>query len=539
MWQERVRRLGGAGWFVAALLVATVPCGVLAQGVVRYETLTVVEAAYLYSGLGLQAVLRRSSLRFLVPAIVMCGIFWLLYRRRMSAVPAPLFGVFAYVVHCLLILVMFWPEAAGGFGLQFQQLFPGAVTSHVAQGNSMLIQTAGQSGLIPAYLQTLGFARVPRALDLFLQGITQAPLRLGEAIDSAGLRRPFERLPVMRQLLVEEMPADLGAQLPRFAQACYAEAVRALQASATSALTRDQMMPWSSQMQTELGRIRIDPDKGFLQKLQDWLSSWGFSWGGGATISCDAFYNGIEHRIRRYLTDTTTASGMSHSALYDNAIDIQIDSQVQFYVNRELSKHVAPVVAAPSRVAAAAGVSSWWGTVTSAIGSVAGAIFGGGANPATAAAGAAGGAVVGAAAKFAGQVSALMGLAGFLVFWAPYLVGFALFTTLGLFPVVLLWSMFPGQHFKPLINYFLLLIFLCSTPLWWAVVNTTAELAYNSALPSGGFLEVLDALGGGLVQPGAWVVYMFVSSVGIVMVPMVQAILLFGTWRAIGGILRG
>lgn len=149
----------GGSWVAALLAVLALPGLALAQGVVRYETLTVVEAAYLYSGLGLQEVLRQSSLRQLAPLIVLCGTFWLLYRRRLYATPPPLFGVVAYVVSCALILVLFWPEAAGRFSMQFQQLFPGAVTSHIARSNSMVIQSAGQSGLIPAYLQTVGEAR--------------------------------------------------------------------------------------------------------------------------------------------------------------------------------------------------------------------------------------------------------------------------------------------------------------------------------------------------------------------------------------------
>ena len=38
-----------------------------------------------------------------------------------------------------------------------------------------------------------------------------------------------------------------------------------------------------------------------------------------------------------------------------------------------------------------------------------------------------------------------LGVGSFLVYWGPYLVGLAIFVTLSFFPVVLLWSLFPGQ----------------------------------------------------------------------------------------------
>ena len=98
---------------------------------------------------------------------------------------------------------------------------------------------------------------------------------------------------------------------------------------------------------------------------------------------------------------------------------------------------------------------------------------------------------------------------------------------------MLIWSLFPGQHFKPLVNYFLLLVFMCSTPLWWAMVNVGANLAHNNFSPGVAWFAAIPGWG------TANQAYVIVSVVGIVMVPVIQAILLFGTWRAIGGIWHG
>jgi len=101
-------------WLLSGALVAAAPGVVWAQGL-RYEMLTLAEAAYLHSGLALQAVLRMSSLRQLPQVIVVCCVMWLVYRRVTSPRPQPITGIVAYVVSCTLILVLFWPEAAPRF----------------------------------------------------------------------------------------------------------------------------------------------------------------------------------------------------------------------------------------------------------------------------------------------------------------------------------------------------------------------------------------------------------------------------------------
>ena len=155
-------------WLPFAMILC-LPAVALAQVSVQYQTLTLVESAYLYSGLALQSILRLSSLRQLPQAIVACGVVWLLYRRLTTSHPQPLAGIVAYVISCSVILVLFWPEAAPRFFSPLTtRVFPGAVTSYVAQRNVMAVDNAGASRLVPASLQTAGGAPVPRFTDLLL-----------------------------------------------------------------------------------------------------------------------------------------------------------------------------------------------------------------------------------------------------------------------------------------------------------------------------------------------------------------------------------
>ena len=144
----------------------------------RYQTLTLVESAYLYSGLAMQSILRLSSLRQLPQIIIASSVVWLVYKRMTTAQPQPLAGVVAYVVSCTIIVVLFWPEAAPRFFTPLTtRVFPGAVTSYVAQRNSMTVDNAGASRLVPARLVTAGGAPVPPFFDLLLRVATTVPLR--------------------------------------------------------------------------------------------------------------------------------------------------------------------------------------------------------------------------------------------------------------------------------------------------------------------------------------------------------------------------
>ena len=499
--------------WLSCAVVWFLPSAALAQVSVQYQTLTLVESAYLYSGLALQSVLRLSSLRQIPQIIIACGVVWLLYRRVTGPYPQPLAGVVAYVVSCAVILVLFWPEAAPRFFSPLTtRVFPGAVTSYVAQRNAMAVDDAGSSRLVPASLQTAGGAPVPRFTDLLLRVVTTVPLTLGETIDAQGLERPFQRIPALRELMQQEVPPGLTAMLPEFVNHCYTPA--SVQAAQTPGLAFEKVAPWGSVMSAQLARLEMPTDRGLVLTLKKWLPAL-FS---APTANCKAFYDGMEADVSRFLAGEATQQGSSKCQQYLDVLGLQAQSQARFLVQRELEKHLDPGVQAPERVTRLRRMVDAAAFAAGALGNF----------DLTAP----GKSATGQVQKQLDRLSGFLGVGSFLVYWAPYIVGTALFATLAFFPVVLLWSLFPGQHFKPIVNYFLLLVFVCSTPLWWAMVNVAADLAHRNYAPAGTWLTALPG------NVHAELAYVAITIIGIVMVPVIQAVLLFGTWRAIGGIWR-
>ena len=495
--------------FLAALLL---PAFAWSQVAVQYRTLSLAEAAYLYSGVAMQAILRASSLRHLPQVIMICCTIWLVYRRVTVSHPQPLMSVVAYLLSCGIILVLFWPEAAPRFfGVTLTRVFPGAVTSYVAEKNTMGVDDAGASGLVPASLQTAGGAPVPRLTDLLIKVATSVPLTLGESIDSAGTARPFERIPVMRELMEQEIPPHLSAGVPDFVRRCYQPA--SVQAAQDPDLTFDDVVPWSTLMSTVLGRMTISTEVGFFQKIKNF-----FTGTPPPTVTCSGFYQALETGVQNFLAGESTQQGSSKQQVYQTALGMTAQSQARFFMQREIEKelgdgaainmprqivHLRRSVDAASFAAGVLGNfdATAWGKSTT-----------------------------GEMQKLYERMSRYLGLGSFLVNWAAYIVGIAMFAIVGLFPVVLLWSLFPGQHFKPIVNYFLLLIFVCSTPLWWAMINVVGELVFEHYKPTGMWALVIPGWG------AAAVAEVVVTIIGIIVVPIVQATLLFGSWRAIGGI---
>jgi hypothetical protein len=487
----------GLTFVVLSVALLSLPEAVWAQ--VRYEMLTVAEAAYLYSGLAAQRLLRNSGLKQLPQVIVVCGIIWLVYQRVTSVRPQPVAGIVAYAISCTLILVLFWPEAVPRFGAMVVPVNMYTVESYVAKENSMPVVNAQQSGMVPQRLRRRNRTRVPRALDLLLQVATTVPLTLGRAMNG-GLDRPFERVQPMKEF-VEDVesgpPPSVGKDMSNFATLCYEPAMQSLM-EADPDRTFDDVMPWSAAMSAQLASIPM-------------------AMSGPGPRNCSELYQNMENAAVAWLTAQTTAQGSSKGQVVEDSLDISVRDQARIFVQRALEKEVLEVQPANHVVAAKRALEG----LSSGIGIVGNfEVLAPFRSTAT------------QLQKHIDRMARFLGIGAFLVYWGPYLVGLAMFAVLAFFPVVLLWSLFPGQHFKPLVNYFLLLIFVCSTPLWWAMVDAAAEVAYAQH-PTGGWFD--GPAGWGL----AYTSYMVVTVLGIIMVPLLQATLLFGSWRAIGGIWNG
>ena len=485
--------------FLACLGGLCLPLQAWAQSV-EYTMLTLAESAYLYSGLAMQALLRNSGLKQLPQLIMVCCTIWLVYRRVISPRPQPIAGIVAYLVSCGLIIVLFWPEAAPRFFTRtLKQVTPYGVESYISKqvGTGVRIN-AEESDMVPVALR--GNTRVPHALDLILKAVTEMPLLLGQAIAPDNLKRPFSRTLVMKEFVDDVMspPSSLAASAKKFVKDCYARAVRSL---LTDDLDRtfDQMLPWKAPMRGMLAGMRVYQFEGGLYDN---------------VVTCEQRYEAMETRMVADVRAQQTALNSNKQEVYRAYLKLPPRQQARIFIKAELERQVAGEITAPNRIVNAKraldATSFGLGVVTNF--------------NITAPLQSTGQQIL----KYLDRMSRLLGVGSFLVYWGPYIVGIAMFVTLAFFPVVLLWSLFPGQHFKPLVNYFLVLIFVCSTPLWWAMVDAAAEVAFAQH-PAGGWIGT----------PIGWTVaytsYMVVTVVGIVMVPVMQAMLLFGTWRAIGG----
>ena len=485
--------------YLAGLAVACLPLQAWAQGV-EYTMLTLAESAYLYSGLAMQALLRNSGLKQLPQVIMVCCTIWLVYRRVTSARPQPLAGIVAYLVSCGLILVLFWPEAAPRFfTITLKQVTPYGVESYISKqvGTGVKIN-AEESGMVPVALR--GNTRVPHALDLILKAVTEMPLLLGQAIAPGNLEKPFSRVEPMKEFIddARSPPPFLSGDTAQFVNDCYAQVVRDL-LTEQPGHSLESLLPWKDPIRSKLADIRVYKfEGGFYDNV----------------VTCEERYESLEARVRSHVAAQQTAQNSNKQEVYRVYLNIPPRQQARIFIKAELERQVAGQITAPNRVVNAKrgldAASFGLGVITNF--------------NLTAPLQSTGQQIQ----KYLDRMARLLGVGSFLVFWGPYLVGIAMFVTLAFFPVVLLWSLFPGQHFKPLVNYFLVLIFVCSTPLWWAMVDAAAEVAYAQN-PSGGWIG----------SPVGWTVaytsYMVVTVVGIVMVPVMQAMLLFGTWRAIGG----
>lgn len=200
--------------------------------------------------------------------------------------------------------------------------------------------------------------------------------------------------------------------------------------------------------------------------------------------------------------------------------------QARFLVYREMLRAAGPAVPAPS-LAGVYGVLKG----TSALGAAgagARATPGGGQRLL--------GALQGLGGEFLRTVDSLswfVGIAVFLTWWAPYILGLVNLVLLGLFPVVMLWALIPGTQFQPLAHYFVALLFTSSAPLWWALIDQASTLARTTApQQTAGYAAVamtaLHAVTWGTV----------VTILGILLVPIVTGMLMFAVFRAMGSLWR-
>ena len=501
-----------------------------------FFALSLPEAAYLYEGLAVQALFRNSSLRLIPAVIVIIAIFVLLGRSHLQGDRRPLGRVVGYGCASTLILILFWPEAVGRLGGIHGQTSPHLVASYAAtQDVGATIMTAQATGLVPEPLQSP--VLLPTGLRLLLQAFTQTHLELAKAINSQ-THRAFAPVLPMQWLLTRKLSGGAQAAVRDFTHGCLLPAKTHLMQRASNlgvGLTFQDLLPWGgSPLQRELALIQVSPGSqtGLGSLIRRFL---GFSV--SDAVACDIYIQQVETQVQQWLAQQTTERGTPLSQVFQQELGVAPEDQARFLIYREMLRAAGPDIPAPSLTGTyltLRGVGIL-GRVTGGVGE--GVARGRAAGGVGSSIGAGVGAAIGAAQGLGNEfqrvvdgISSLVGLAVFLTWWGPYILGMINLVVLGLFPIVILWSLFPQSQFQPLATYFAVLFFTTATPLWWALVDVAARLAQGAPPPI--FTSSADWFNG-------YTTFFVVTALGILAIPLVTGLLIFGSWRAIGSLWRG
>jgi hypothetical protein len=492
-----------------------------------FLALSLPEAAYLYLGLALQALVRASSLRLLPTSIVIVATLYLWTRGGMGGQRGWAARVVGYAFVSTLILILFWPEAIRLAGVP-GETDPDRVASYAAmQDPGAVVITASDTGLLPEGFQAPTL--LPTGFRLLLQAFTQTHLALARALN-AQTHRTFAPVVPMQWLLTQNLDGKAQAAVRDWVHGCYLPAKTRLLQRAESlglVLTFQDFLPWGgSQLEQELPLLEVTPgaQTGLSALLRRFLGIGGTL----PSIRCDAYFLTTVQRVMEWLETRTTPRGTPLAQVFQQELGIPPVDQVRFLLYREMLQAAGPEVPAPSLTGIYVSLRG-----IGVLGRIGGRARQGAVTGRSAGVGAAIGAAEGAAnelQRIIDGISSLVGLAVFLTWWSPYILGLINLVVLGLFPIVLIWSLFPQAQFRPLATYFAVLFFTTASPLWWALVDGAARLAQG--IPP----SLLD-------NPVEWlhgqVAYYVVTALGILLIPVVTGLLIFGSWRAIGGLWRG
>jgi hypothetical protein len=300
-------------------------------------------------------------------------------------------------------------------------------------------------------------------------------------------------------------------------------------------LTFQDLLPWGgSELQQELPLLEVTPGQqtGLVALLRRFLGLGGTL----PAIRCDAYFVTTAQRVLEWLETQTTQRGTPLAQVFEQELRIPREDQARFLLYREMLRAAGPEVPAPSLHGLYLGLR---GTSILApmlsrlgIGATASALGVPGVPIAMA-----GGAITSLAQGVGNElqrmldgISGVVGLAVFLTWWGPYILGLVNLVVLGLFPIVVIWSLFPQAQFRPLATYFAVLLFTTASPLWWALVDSAAQLAQG--IPPPLFTNLLEWFNG-------LVAYYVITALGILLIPVLTGVLIFSSWRAIGSLWRG
>lgn len=493
-----------------------------------FVALSLPEAAYLYTGLALQALL-RGALRFVPAVLVTVTTLRLLGQGGLTADRRFMGRVVGYVAASALILVLFWPEAVGRLGGLPGRVDPQRVASYAAQQDpGATVRTAQDTGLVPAPL--LGPQVLPTGFRLLLRAFTETHLALAQALN-AQTPRTFSAVVPMQWLLTQKLTGEAQAAVADWVHGCYLPAQARVLQRGGGTTTFTDLLPWGgSALEAVLGGLETTPgaQTGLVSTILGFLGL-----GGTPTtpVRCDAYVQRVEQQVQAWLGSQRTARATPLSVVFQRELGMAPADQARFLLYREMLQVAGPLLPAPSLTGTYLGLRGIALLGSVAKGAGLGTTVAGGAGAGT---GAVAGGIAGAANELQRALdgaTSLVSVATWLTWWGPYILGVVNLVLLGLFPLVVLWALLPQVQFQPLALYFAALFFTTATPLWWALVDVAARLAAPGPTPNP------------VLAPGDWLQSLTastaVTALGILIIPIVTGLVIFGSLRALSGLWRG
>ena len=478
----------------------------------EFLTLSLPETFFFYTGLAIQLIL-RASMRYLPGTIVLCGLGVLCVhalRRRGSWL-----DVLLYFLGCVLICLLFWPEAsifgdAAGYTVNADQIGSYAAV----QDPQATVVTAEDTGQVPEFARVP--VLVPSGLRLLLQPLVGTPLRLAIAMNT-GAHRTFAAVMPIHWLLGLELTTEVTNAVGDWVHNCYLPTMTALQV-AGGGRTVEDLLPWDgSALRQALG-----------SRMATLGAQTGIPWIGPnrppsvapEQVRCDTYLDAVELRTQSWLFEKRSPAGTPLLDVFQQELGLDPIQQARFILYREMLRVAGPAIPAPSLTAQYAALRAA-GTVADLTSRLFGAQ-----KPTQAITGA----VAGEFERSLEGLSWLIGIAVFLTWYGPYVLGILQMVLLALFPIVVLWSLIPGQQFMPLVMYFVAMLFTFTMPLWWVLVDEAAKLAAATAPAAGTF--AIGAITGALWS-------LMITSLGILIIPVATGMVLFLSFRSLGGLWRG
>jgi hypothetical protein len=434
--------------------------------------------------------------------------------------------ILGYWACALLICVLWWPESIPFGRGAGQTTGPEQVASYAAtQDPDAEVVTAADTGQVPEPLTAP--ALIPPGTRLLLRAITETPLALARAIN-ANAHRTFASLMPMQWFLEVQLPAPMTAAVADWVHGCYEPTILEMLNTNGGGRTIEELLPFGgSPLAQQLALHSMTPS-----------SQTGITWIQGPNASnltpCDVYLHALEFQAQSWLTELRSPRGTPYGELFEQELGLALPAQAALLLYREMLHAAGPGVPAPSLAGQYAKLRG-----TSVLGSViegagVGATVGGWAGAGW---GAIAGLVRGGIGNLQQSLDGLTWLVRFaliLTWYGPYLMGFVNLVLLGLFPFVVLWSLVPGTQFLPLAHFFVALLFTCSTPLWWALIDQAARLGSQQPPAADGAVGTAWSL---FLTTGLWAASL--TAIGMLLIPVITGLLYFAAFRAIGNVWRG